>query len=457
MIRTLPLNVFKLVFFLTVLFLIPECLSAQKYYIIVGAYSNSSNAKNEVSRLKNDGFINSGFLAPVNAKLYKVFVDSLKTRELANAVLKNYAVRFKDAWIYDPSKPLTTNKKGLNQPSANEVNILKQQLDFYKRNLAKALDELDAAKNNSRTINKVNNEEKKITPSQVTSERSNNSSDFYNKFVKQESNEDDFIFFFENKIRENRMKSEPVAQKEQVQLKNKANDENFKISLPPRDSTVKKPAEEIVNNDFSLIDSQLVQIRKDNDKKIDQLNKTIDSLSKENLKGHFNFGNPKFSLDLGVMRTQVFTDLTQPILDYFSIETQKSSYNFYGFQLAGYYHFSQKWSTGINMENYYYNNTLYLFPTLNIKFSTQIINSPIKLSPIIGGGISCIVPTNDINSSKFADYIKVNGGIDFEMGIAKRFSFFATSYYNFCIPKNKENNLDLINYYNFIFGLRFNL
>jgi hypothetical protein len=225
------------------------------------------------------------------------------------------------------------------------------------------------------------------------------------------------------------------------------------------------------------IDTFFQESSKVQDKQIAQLNRTIDSLSQENSKsknrqivqgktidslsqeyskGRFKFYNSKFSIDIGILRNQVYTELTQPILDYFAIDTARSSYNFYGFQLAGYYHWSPKWSTGINMENYYYNNSLYLFPTLNVKYTTQIINSPIKLSPIIGGGINCIVPTNNIKNSKFADYVKINGGIDIEMGIAKHFSFFATSYYNFGIPVNKDNNLEFISYYNFILGLRFN-
>jgi hypothetical protein len=247
------------------------------------------------------------------------------------------------------------------------------------------------------------------------------------------------------------------------------------------DSLFKEIAKTQVKQDKQLnnkIDTFFQESSKVQDKQIAQLNRTIDSLSQENskskdrqifqgktidslsqecTKGRFNFKDSKFSIDIGILRNQIFTELTQPILDYFAIDTVKSSYNFYGFQLAGYYHWSPKWSTGINMENYYYNNSLYLFPTLNVRFSTQIINSPIKLSPIIGAGISCIVPTNNIKNSKFADFVKINGGIDIEMGIAKHFSFFATSYYNFCIPVNKSNNLELINYYNFILGLRFNL
>jgi hypothetical protein len=507
MIRTLPLYVIKLVFLFTVLSNIPECLSAQNYYIIVGAFSNSNNANKEAIRLKSDGFTKSGFLAPVNAKLFKVYVDSFKTSDSANAALQNYRPDFKGAWIYYAIAGQTISKK-TTPPSSNEVELLKRQLDYYKKSLEKALAKLDGKENNNSTRYDKSVEEKTQGRTQRTyrDKESNNSSVFFNKFVKTKSSEDDFITFIKNKTQEST---------NTVKKDSKTNSTDF-----PEVDMSKKPTTS--QDNLLSIDSKLIKIRKEQniqntrlnntvdslfkeiskaqvkqieqlDNKIDtffqksskvqnsqiaQLNKTIDSLSQENIKnrdrqitqnrtidslsqecskGRFNFYNSKFSLDIGILRNQVFTDLTQPILDYFSIETQKSSSNFYGLQLAGYYHFSQKWSMGINMENYYYNNSLYLFPTLNVKFSTQIINSPIKLSPIIGGGINCILPMDSIKNSKFADYVKINGGVDIEMGIAKHFSFFATSYYNFCIPVNKGNDLKLINYYNFILGLRFNL
>jgi hypothetical protein len=158
------------------------------------------------------------------------------------------------------------------------------------------------------------------------------------------------------------------------------------------------------------------------------------------------------------MQTQVFTDLDQSMLDFFKINMTNNTTNFFGIHLAGFYHMPKNWSMGIDFESYYYNQYLYLFPTLDFKISKQITNSPIKISPLIGAGTNLIIPLQALSDTKSANFIKINAGVDFEMGLSKSVSFFASPIYNFSIPLGEtRNTFKTVEHYNFSFGLRLNL
>lgn len=351
--------------------------------------------------------------------------------------------------------------------SNRDVKQLKLQLDFYKKSLIVAKAEHQKVKNGSNgNVNGfIYNDDRVIKDLSKNKKTVSKTIQSFNDFINEDEEDEDYVGFIDK-----------FAQNETKKSESEINDEDLdKDSITPIVKTYSfdsLAAAMKANNEEAIkeIDKKNEIQLKENKRNIDKLNDSIKSLeltfnqrldsvqsALDSIKRVSNLGNSKFSFDLGVLSSRILSEMTQPIFDYFLIDNSTKTSNFYGFQIAGMYHFTPKWSMGVNIENYIYSESIYGFPTLNVKYSSQIANSNIIISPFLGGGTNFILPLDSMSNINAADYFKINGGIDIELRVKRNFSFFTTSSYNYCIPLNNKNNLDYLSHYNFIFGIRLNL
>lgn len=351
--------------------------------------------------------------------------------------------------------------------SNKDVKQLKLQLDFYKKSLFVAEVEHQKVKNSrNQNVNaSIHSEDREIKDSSKNKKTISNPIHSFNDFINEDEEDEDYIGFID-KYDQNEIKKSDYEINDEVLNNNQTIPVVKTYNFDSLAAVIKANNEEAIKEIDKKNEIQL----KENLRNIEKLNDSIKSLELtfnhrldsvqnaiDSIKRISDLGNSKFSFDLGVLSSRILSEITQPIFDYFSIDNSTNISNFYGFQIAGTYHFTPKWSAGLNVENYIYSEAIYGFPTLNVKYSSRIANSNIIISPFLGGGTNFILPLDSMSNIKAADYFKINGGIDIELRVKRNFSFFTTNSFNYSIPLNNKNKLDYLSHYNFIFGIRLNL
>jgi len=169
----------------------------------------------------------------------------------------------------------------------------------------------------------------------------------------------------------------------------------------------------------------------------------------------FVFGNPKFTLSLGPVQSFVLNEIEPQMSSYFSIDTPLSSKIFYGFQLSGNFYISENWKTGIDLFVYPSETRSYLFPYLNVGYSKQLGNAPLRINPFIS--VATEVLWADGKDTMAGRYIFYAPGLGLEWGLSKGTSLFVdyrhniNTYFENDIYKLAETQHSSVS-----FGVRFN-
>ncbi|MCF8361926.1 MAG: SPOR domain-containing protein [Prolixibacteraceae bacterium] len=170
----------------------------------------------------------------------------------------------------------------------------------------------------------------------------------------------------------------------------------------------------------------------------------------------FVFGKPKFTLTLGPVQSFVLNDIEPHMSTYFNIDTPVSSKIFYGFQIAGNFYLSETWKTGIDLFIYPSKTRTYLFPYLNIGYSKQLGNVPLRINPFISVGTEVLWA--DGEDTMAGRYVFYAPGLDLEWGLSKSTSLFANYRHNInTYFDNDVYKLVETQHSSLSFGVRFNI
>ncbi|MFA9389199.1 MAG: SPOR domain-containing protein [Prolixibacteraceae bacterium] len=233
------------------------------------------------------------------------------------------------------------------------------------------------------------------------------------------------------------------AEKLLVNFQTKLDSLALKITAIDRQFTESANHLDLLNNNILSFSSKYVKITD-----------TI-QYAQESLNDRFDFGEPKFSFDLGLFRSEMISSVTTDLLNYFYIPDQSAANNFFGLDLGVYYHLSKKWQAGLSMNSYYYSKTFYLFPSLGIKLSKQLGTAQLKISPSLNVGTDVVLLVN--GPAKGGAYYMITPGLEFEFGITKNLSLISASNFNYSLSnKNKGITTD-IQHFNHKIGIRMNI
>jgi uncharacterized small protein (DUF1192 family) len=169
----------------------------------------------------------------------------------------------------------------------------------------------------------------------------------------------------------------------------------------------------------------------------------------------FVFGKPKFTLSLGPGQLFILNDIEPQISTYFNIDTPLSDKIFYGFQLAGNFYLSENWKTGVDLFIYPSKTRTYLFPYLNIGYSKQLGNAPLRINPFISVGTEVLWA--DGEDTMAGRYVFYAPGLDLEWGLSKGTSLFINYRHNInTYFDNDVYKLAETQHSSLSFGVRFN-
>jgi uncharacterized small protein (DUF1192 family) len=169
----------------------------------------------------------------------------------------------------------------------------------------------------------------------------------------------------------------------------------------------------------------------------------------------FIFEKPKFTLSLGPVQSFVLNDIEPQMSTYFNIDTPLSNKIFYGFQLAGNFYLSENWKAGIDLFIYPSKTRSYLFPYLNIGYSKQLGNAPLRINPFIS--VATEVLWVDGENTMAGRYVFYAPGLDLEWGLSKSTSLFVNYRHNInTYFENDVYKLAETQHSNLSFGVRFN-
>lgn len=377
---------------LILLFLSKQTFS-QSYSVIVSSHNSQNIAKKQVSKLHATGFTNANYIAPATGNKFRVYIDSFESKKDAISCLRKYSSTYKDAWIFEQQNDIKSEKATSTNVKSltNRINSNKTQLDSLLQEVYRFKYEL--------ILLKAQLNENKDTPQQDN-----------NKDTPQLDELDSLTEQIEN-------------------LNNKI-------------STVEK--------DFAESEKKLEEFKKNNT--IQQPDTT--SFALDGINSKFELNNHRLTIGFDFLQSNVLSYLDDSLLNYLNIDEGSSISNFYGLGASVFYNFTKSFSAGIDLNTYLYNYSAYLFPTLSVKYTKKLPDTPIKFSSHIGFGTDAIFISND--NSQFGNFIIAKVGFGLEYGLSDYFSAYTGLGYSMHYPID-ENQYSPINLLNYKFGIRFNI